>query len=74
MSNQNHNSREPRKPIGMGTYYHIGAGVIYLFAAFMLYTRSPESWNNGVAQGVAIVAALYGAFRVGRGVMNILRK
>jgi len=68
------NPREPRKPLNMGTFYHIVAGSIYLFAAFMLYTNSPEGWNEGLVHGVAIVAALYGVFRIGRGVMNILKK
>ena len=70
----NRNEREPRKPIGTGPYYHIAAGSIYLFAAFMLYTNPPASFEGGIADGIAIVAALYGLFRFGRGLMIIIRK
>jgi hypothetical protein len=58
----------------MGTYYHIVAGSIYLFAAYMLYTNAPEKLAGGMADGIAIVAALYGLYRIVRGVMNIIRK
>lgn len=72
MSDQQEN--EPRKPFNMGTIYHIAAGSIYLFVAYMVFTNSPEDWNKGLVHGLSAVAALYGLFRIGRGVMNILRK
>ena len=66
--------REPRQPFKMGSAYHIIAGSLYLLMAFVAYFYAPDDWNEGMVHGVTAVAALYGLFRIGRGVMNILRK
>ncbi len=68
------NEPKPKKPFEMGTVYHIAAGAIYLFVAYMVYSNSPADWNEGLTHGIAAVAALYGLFRIGRGIMNIIKK
>lgn len=69
------NNREPRKRLKFGgTYYDIVAGALYVFLAYFLYSKPPESLSPGVVQVVMVVFAIYGFFRVGRGIYRIMRK
>ncbi len=73
MSDQRNNGK-PRKPLKMGTYYDIVAGALYVFLAYFLYASPPASLSADLVQVVMVVFAIYGLFRIGRGVYRITRK
>lgn len=68
------NNKESKKPMKMGIYYDIVAGLLYVFLAIYLYTSPPESIRADIIQIVMTVFAFYGIFRVGRGIYRVTRK
>lgn len=68
------NNREPRKPMKMGTYYDIVAGALYVFLAYFLYSKPPEGLDGDLVQIVLAVFAVYGLFRIGRGMYRVMKK
>jgi hypothetical membrane protein len=67
-------NRPERKPLKMGIYYDIIAGMLYIVLAFVLNKRPPEAVSADIIQIVMIVFALYGVFRIGRGVYRLRAK
>lgn len=68
------NNRPERKKLGMGTYYDIVAGALYVVLAYYISKNPPEGLGPGLVQGVLVIFALYGFFRIGRGIYRLLKK